>query len=175
MVRILLDIGASVDILYWNTFLNLHFGKSDLAPGRVLKRGFRQTEIPVAGTIIIPITLEEHAQTTMVNVKFTVVHLMSGYNAILGRVALHDFQVVTSSFHQCLNFPTIANVCVVKGSRQRVCECYMNSTEEMLVAIEERMGVPHKALGEEYPHPELALDMMEIPLGQGTIQVGGKK
>lgn len=101
----------------------------------------------------------------MVNVKFTVVSLMWGYNAILRRIALHNFQVMTSSYHQCLKFPTATSVCVVKGSQQRARECYMNSTEKVLAEAKEKMGVPHTALGKEYPHPELASNMVEIPLG----------
>lgn len=69
----LVDIGASVDILYWNPFTDLGLSQSDLMPniyGRV--QSICQAEVLVAGTITVTLTVGHRAPTTTVNVKFVV-------------------------------------------------------------------------------------------------------
>lgn len=64
----------------------------------------------------------------MVHVCFTVVRFTLGYNSILGRSTLHAFQAITSTYHQCLKFPTKASICCIRGSQQIAQSCYMVST-----------------------------------------------
>lgn len=55
-------------------------------------KGFDQMKIPVAGTVILPITLGEGKLTTTKPITFTGVRFNSGYNAILGREAHKEIQ-----------------------------------------------------------------------------------
>lgn len=75
--KVLIEIGALVDVLYWNAFINLGLSQADLLPRRAPVRGFGQSEVSVAGIISVPVTLGRHAQATTVNVKFTVVDFTS--------------------------------------------------------------------------------------------------
>lgn len=84
-------IEASVDRMYWDAFINLRIVKANLTSSRALIRSFGQPNIMVAYLIKLSITLGRHAQATMLKVSFTVVRLISGYNGILRRVALHAF------------------------------------------------------------------------------------
>lgn len=151
--RVLVDTGASVDVLYWNVFVDLDLSRADLLPRRAPVRGFRQSEVPVVGIIAISFTLGRHAQEKTVEVSFTIVNFTSSYNAILGMVALHAFQTVMSSIHQCLKFPIGGGVCTVKGSQKRAWKCYFNSAVEVMASNE---GLPH-TMREEIPKPELHL------------------
>lgn len=42
LARVLVDTGASVDILYWDAFLNLRLQEEDLRPAKTLIKGFIQ-------------------------------------------------------------------------------------------------------------------------------------
>lgn len=53
------------------------------------------------------------------------VHFTSGYNTILRRTTLQALQAITSTYHQCLKFPTKADICCIKGSQQTTQSCYM--------------------------------------------------
>lgn len=48
-------------------------------------------KISVAGIINLPVTLGDGSQETTRSITFTVIRFNSGYNAILGRAALHEF------------------------------------------------------------------------------------
>lgn len=73
-------------------------------------------KIPVAGIISLPVTLGVGKQETTKFITFTVVRFNSGYNAILGRTTLHEFEAVFPSYHECLKFPTLQGNCCVRGS-----------------------------------------------------------
>lgn len=125
--RVLVDTGASVDVMYWDAFKNLGLEESNLTPYSTSIKGFGQMRIPVAGTITLPITLGEGKMATTRSITFTVVRFNSGYNVILGRVALHQFEAVSSSYHQCMKFPSTRGICCVKGSQPIAKTYYINT------------------------------------------------
>lgn len=84
-------------------------------------------KIPIAGVISLPITLGTGKQETTKYITFTVVRFNSGYNAILGKKTLHEFEAVSSSYHQCLKFPTSQGICCIKGSQPTTKTCYLNT------------------------------------------------
>lgn len=55
--RVLVDTGASVDVIYWGAFKNLKLEEKDLSPNKTQIKGFGQMKIPVVGTITLPVTL----------------------------------------------------------------------------------------------------------------------
>lgn len=89
---VLVDIGALVDIFYWNAFVQLRLGEYDLTPYRVPVWGFRKTKVLVAGMVTVSVILGKGGQTRTMQVKFTVVRINSWYNTILGRIILHVFK-----------------------------------------------------------------------------------
>lgn len=81
-------------------------------------KGFGQVKILVVGNITLPLILREGNYTTIKRVTFTVVRFTSTYNGILGRPSLHEFGIVTSSFHQCIKFQTSIGICCIRGLQQ---------------------------------------------------------
>lgn len=57
---------------------------------------------------------------------FTVVDAPSSYNGILGRPALTEFRVVSSTYHQKLKFPIGREVGVVGGDQKSSGRCYVD-------------------------------------------------
>lgn len=52
--QVFVDMGESVDILYWNAFTDLRLFRTDLLPNRPPFRGFGQAEVLVVGKIAVP-------------------------------------------------------------------------------------------------------------------------
>lgn len=121
--------------------------------------------------ILVPVTLGRHAQAKTVDVNFMVVNITSCYNAILGRAALHAFQAVMSSLHQCLKFPTEGGMCTVKGSQKRARECYFNSVGEVMASGKVDEGFPYTVL-DEIPKPEPASSTFPLFLARSKVRIG---
>lgn len=162
----LVDTGASVDIIYWDAFKNLGLEESSLEVDNTPIKGFRQMKIPVAGIIILPITLGEGELATTKPVNFTVVRFNSGYNAILGRAALHEFGVVSSSFHQCLKFPARKGICCVKGSQPIAKTCYINTNANPDNAVSERRRRSNEVIQNSIPNYLKKQKEKEVPTGR---------
>lgn len=126
--RVLVDTG--INMIYWDAFKNLGLEESNLIPNNAPIKGFIHMRIPAAGTITLLIILGEGELATTKSITFTVVRFNSGYNAILGRAALHQFGAVSSSCHQCLKFPTAKEICCVKGSQPVAKTCYINTNTD---------------------------------------------
>lgn len=112
-----MDTGASIDILYWDTFKNMNLKEEDLEKCLYPIKGFGQVKIPVVGNIPLLVTLREGELSTTKKILFTIIRFTSAYNAILGRNTLHKFGIVSSSFHQCMKFQTPIGICCIKGSQ----------------------------------------------------------
>lgn len=97
--RVLVDTGASVDIIYSDAFKNLGLEEKDLSPDNTPIKGFRQMKVPVVGTITLSVTLGQEEYTTTKKINFTVVRFNSGYNTILGRTTLHEFVAVSPTIN----------------------------------------------------------------------------
>lgn len=57
--KILIDIEASIDILYWNIFKNMNLKEENLKTSSTPVKGFSQVKISVVGYIAIKVILEE--------------------------------------------------------------------------------------------------------------------
>lgn len=75
LVNTLVDTGASVDILYWNTFIQLRMGDQDMIQCHVPVQEFGKTEVPMVGTVTVLVTLGKGGQGKTVQVKFIVVQI----------------------------------------------------------------------------------------------------
>ncbi|XP_043714581.1 uncharacterized protein LOC122662942 [Telopea speciosissima] len=104
--RILVDSGSSVDILYYDAF------KKMLLKPEMLKRvesplyGFNRAPIQVKGSIELLVTVGMEPKLATVKMNFLVVKVNSSHNGILGRLGLNTVQVVVSTPHLMMKFPT---------------------------------------------------------------------
>ena len=58
-----------------------------------------------------------------------VVDCSSAYNAILGRLTLNSWKVITSTYHLMIKFPTEYGVGEVQGDQVTACKCYIAMLE----------------------------------------------
>ena len=117
--RVLVDTGASVDILYMDAFEQLGMSLSMLRPypGKLVT--FSGEEIDVAGVFEMKVTLGTSPIRRTESIDFTVVRLPAIYNAILGRVSLMKFQAAMSIYHLKLKFPVGGHVGEVRDIKRR--------------------------------------------------------
>ncbi|XP_074327529.1 uncharacterized protein LOC141665445 [Apium graveolens] len=111
-LKVLVDNGASMDILFHDTFIRMGYNDSQLTPSNAPIYGFNHVECQVEGAIQLPITIGEEPREATQMLNFQVVNVASTYNTIMG---LHAFKVVPSNYHMVLKFPTRNGVGEARG------------------------------------------------------------
>ncbi|KAK3026310.1 hypothetical protein RJ639_040998 [Escallonia herrerae] len=94
---------------------------------------------PVEGVIPLTVVARKHPIQATQSIDFLVVKVKSAYNGILGRAGLNKLQIVPSTFHLCMKFPTPNAIGMVKGDQAVARKCYMASCRvEEALAIEDQ-------------------------------------
>ena len=123
--RVLVDNGASVDILFYDAFIKMGYNDSQLTPSNMPIYGFNRVESKVEGIIQLPMTMGEAPREATQMLNFLVIKAVSTYNAILGRTGLHAFKAIASSYHLKIKFPTKRGVGEEKGDQKMARSCYV--------------------------------------------------
>ncbi|XP_074348502.1 uncharacterized protein LOC141687203 [Apium graveolens] len=125
VMRVLVDNGASVDILFHDTFIRMGYDDSQLTPSDAHIYGFNHVEFKVEGAIQLPVTIGEEPMEATQMLNFQVVKAASTYNAIMGRTGIHAFKAVPSTYHMVLKIPTRNDVGEAKGNQKMARSCYV--------------------------------------------------
>ena len=123
--RVLVDGGASVDILFHDTFIRMGYEDAQLTPSNIPIYGFNGVESNIEGTIQLPVTMGEEPRVATQMLNFLVIKATTTYNAILGRTGLHAFKAVASTYHLKVKFPTRNGVGVERGDQKLARSCYV--------------------------------------------------
>ncbi|XP_074337012.1 uncharacterized protein LOC141674188 [Apium graveolens] len=115
VMRVLVDNRASVDIFFHDTFIRMGYNDSQLTPSDAPIYGFNHVECKVEGGIQLPVIIEEEPRWATQMLNFQVVKAASTYNAIMGRIGIHAFKAVPSTYHTVLEFSTRNGIGEVKG------------------------------------------------------------
>ena len=113
--RVLVDNGASVDILLHEAFLKMSYYDSQLTSSNMPIYGFNGVESKIEGIIQLPTTMGQEPREATQMLNFLVIKASSTYNAILGRTGLHAFKAIASTYHLKMKFPTRSGVGEEKG------------------------------------------------------------
>ncbi|XP_074356102.1 uncharacterized protein LOC141695786 [Apium graveolens] len=104
--RVLVENGASLDILLYDTFIKMGYNDYRLTPTDMPIYGFARIECPMEGIIKLHLTMRKEPKQAMQMLKFVVVKAGSTYNAIMGRTGIHAFKEIPSSYHSVIKFLT---------------------------------------------------------------------
>ncbi|XP_074346235.1 uncharacterized protein LOC141685008 [Apium graveolens] len=85
VIRVLVDTGASMDILLHDTFIRMGYNNSQLTLSDAPIYGFNHVECKVEGAIQLPVTIGEEPREATQMLNFQVVKAASTYNVIMGR------------------------------------------------------------------------------------------
>ncbi|XP_074374333.1 uncharacterized protein LOC141714730 [Apium graveolens] len=124
-MRVLVYNGASVDILFHDTFIRMCYNDSQLTSSYAPIYGFNHVGCKFKGAIQLPVTIGEEPMEATQMLNFPVVKATSTYNAILGRIGIRAFKVVPSTYHMVLKFPTRNGIGEAKGDLKMARNCYV--------------------------------------------------
>ena len=85
MQIVLVDSGASVDILFHEAFIRIGYIDSQLTPSDMPIYIFNGIETKVEGIIQLPMTMGQETCEVTQMLNFLVIKVVTSYNAILGR------------------------------------------------------------------------------------------
>ncbi|XP_074360738.1 uncharacterized protein LOC141700982 [Apium graveolens] len=124
VMRVLVDNGASVDILFHDKFIKMSYNDSQLTSSNAPIYGFIYVECKVEGAIQLPVTIGEEPREATQMLNFQVVKATSTYNAIMGRTGIHA-KAAPSTYQMVLKFPTRNSVGEARGDRKMARSFYV--------------------------------------------------
>ncbi|XP_022154876.1 uncharacterized protein LOC111022030 [Momordica charantia] len=104
--RVLVDGGASANILSLPTYLALGWTRSQLKKSPTPLVGFSGESVTPQGCIDLQVTFGQDKTQVTQMAEFVVIDGRSAYNAIFGRPIIHSFRAVPSTLHQVLKYST---------------------------------------------------------------------
>lgn len=135
--RVLVDSGASVNVLFINAFSQMKLSMADMraCPNKI--HGFTVQPTQPVGVIDLLVELGEGEKKVAMIQTFVVVDEHSAYNAFLGKPTLTAFKIALAPWCLTTKFPTERGVVVIKGDQKTARECYM---AELVEAKRKEMG-----------------------------------
>lgn len=118
--KVLVDIGASVDILFYDAFVGMEYHNSQLTPCALLMYEFDGERSKIEGTIYLPPTIRQKPRQAIRMLNFMVLKTTSSYNSILQRTSLHAFKAVIFTYHLKMKFPTTNGVGEHRGCQNTI-------------------------------------------------------
>ncbi|XP_060210589.1 uncharacterized protein LOC132637529 [Lycium barbarum] len=112
VTRILIDPGSSANIIRWKVVEQVRLLDQIVSAARVLNAFNMECET-TKGEITLPVNIAG----TVRQMKFYDIEGEMRYNALLGRLWVHDMREVSSTLHQMLKFPTSEGVKTVHGEQ----------------------------------------------------------
>lgn len=94
--RVLVDQGSLAEVMYYNLFKKLDLPESALQPAEASLIGFNGAPVWSLGRVFLLVIVG----TVTLSVEFFVINMLSPYNAILGRIWLHDMKAIALTYHQ---------------------------------------------------------------------------
>ncbi|XP_019189993.1 PREDICTED: uncharacterized protein LOC109184447 [Ipomoea nil] len=129
--RVLVDTGSSVNVMYYDTFVQLGLPRDQLEQVRTPLSGFTGDSIETEGSISLDVEIGTSPHLKKWRVEFVVVKFSCAHNMILGRPALEDLKCVISMEHLCLKFPTPNGVGAARGDQRVSRSCYLRACRQM--------------------------------------------
>ncbi|XP_025828720.1 uncharacterized protein LOC112903708 [Panicum hallii] len=114
--HVLIDGGASLNVISYAAFKQLQIPESRLDPSRPFSGVAPQPVYPV-GTISLPVTFGTEENFHIESVQFDVAKVNLPFNAIISRPALYRFMAVAHYGYLVLKMSSPAGVLTVKGDR----------------------------------------------------------
>ena len=119
MRRVLVDQGSAVEIMYPDLYNGLNLKPEDLT-------AYDSPLVSFEGKTVTPrgqIKLSIQTGSDVVEVDFIVVDTYSPYTAIVTRPWFHDLEVVSSTLHQNVKYPSNGQVKEIIGNQSMARQC----------------------------------------------------
>ena len=135
--RVMVDKGSAAEIIYPDLYKGLSLKPEDLTVYSSLLVSFKRKTVVPKGQIRLPMQVG----IDVVEVDFIVVDTFSLYTVIMGRPWLHSLEVVSSTLHQKIKYPSGGQVLEIVGSQSVARQC-------LIVAIQHKPAIDTSAITE---------------------------
>jgi len=119
MKRVLVDQGSAVEIMYPDLYKGLNLKLEDLTTYNSPLVSFEGKTVIPRGQIRLPI----QTGLDVVEVDFIVMDAYSPYTAIVARPWLHALEVVSSTLHQKVKYPSNGQIKEIVGNQFMTRQC----------------------------------------------------
>ena len=117
--RVLVDPGSAVEVMYPDLYKGLNLRPEDLTAYDSPLISFEGKTVTPKGQIRLPI----QTGSEVVEVNFIVVDAYSPYTAIVARPWIHALEVVSSTLHQKVKYPSRGQVEEIHGDQVMARQC----------------------------------------------------
>ncbi|CAJ2646122.1 unnamed protein product [Trifolium pratense] len=125
VLRVVVNEGSSINILYLSAFLKMGLSESMLKPFKTFLKGTIGETVSVKGYIDLDTTFGKGGNTKIIKVRYLVVDSPSVYNVVIGLPAAADLGAVISTLHLAMKYPVGDDmVGVVKADLEMAKKCY---------------------------------------------------
>ncbi|XP_039687900.1 uncharacterized protein [Medicago truncatula] len=123
--RVLIDIGSSADVLYYDTFSKMGLSEEQLQPFKGTLSGFTGEKVHARGYVTLKTTFGTGDQQKSIKIRYLVINAPSSYNAIIGRPSINLLDAFVSTKHLMMKYPLDnGRVGVIRGDQKIARECY---------------------------------------------------
>ncbi|XP_052181967.1 uncharacterized protein LOC127794761 [Diospyros lotus] len=115
--RIMVNTGSLVNVMYRACFDQMGLGLEQLSSSPELLYGFTGDVVVPIGNISLLFTIKDVDRQATTLAEFLIVDCPSAYNVMLGRQAMNDLDLVTSTKSLIVKFPTpngVGTTCLVE-------------------------------------------------------------
>ncbi|KAM1854043.1 hypothetical protein ACFX14_009923 [Malus domestica] len=128
--RILVDMGASVNIMFAEAFRALNVAEHLLDRSISPLISFSGDIMQPLGIIHLPFTIGTCPYTTTITTNFLVVDCSTTYNVIFGRTGINDLKAMVSTHMLLMKFPTPYVNGYIRGDQLSARLCYNTSVKQ---------------------------------------------
>jgi len=131
--KVLVNQGSSVDILYWATYQKLQLLDTAMVPYDEPIYGFFGEQVSTCGYIDLYTVFRDRAQTKTISIRFLIMDAPTSYNVLLDRPSLNTVDIIVSTPHLAMKFPSPSgDILTVHCDQRLALECYMASLRPQL-------------------------------------------
>ncbi|KAM2686311.1 hypothetical protein EV2_009212 [Malus domestica] len=128
--RILVDMGASVNIMFAEAFRALNVAEHLVDRSISPLISFSGDIVQPLGSIHLPFTIGTSPYTTTITTNFLVVDCPTAYNVIFGRTDINDLKAMVSIHMLLMKFPTPYGNGYISGDQLSARSCYNTSVKQ---------------------------------------------
>ncbi|KAM1773354.1 hypothetical protein ACFX12_042864 [Malus domestica] len=145
--RILIDTGASVNIMFAEAFKALNVAEHLLDRSISPLINFSGDIVQPLGSIHLPFTIGTGPYTVTITTNFLVVNCPTAYNVIFGRTGINDLKAMVSTHMLLMKFPTPFGNGYIRGDQLSARSCYNTSVKQQhLPAPKETLSIHNQVV-----------------------------
>ncbi|KAM1463878.1 hypothetical protein ACFXTO_043614 [Malus domestica] len=133
--RILIDTGASVNIMFAEAFKALNVAEHLLDRSISPLINFSGDIVQPLGSIHLPFTIGTGPYTVTITTNFLVVNCPTAYNVIFGRTGINDLKAMVSTHMLLMKFPTPFGNGYIRGDQLSARSCYNTSVKQQHLPV----------------------------------------